>query len=124
MRRFIFGKVYNLRFREMGRLILLCLLPCILIGSQTCASAVQSVHVMWNPSNGTNVAGYTIYYGGTSGSYTNQVLLGNVTNTTIPSLMEGAIYFFAARACDNSGLESDLSNESSYAVPTNPPPTL
>jgi len=88
--------------------------------------AARSVTLAWNPSAGTNVAGYNLYCGGASGAYTNIVDVGNTTNATISGLTEGATYFFAATAYDSSDLESDFSNEISYTVPAsgNTPPTL
>jgi hypothetical protein len=89
--------------------------------------ALQSVTLAWDPSTNIDVSGYNIYYGSSSGNYTNQVSVGNVTNVTISDLLEGVTYFFAATASGTSGLESDPSNEISYSVPTigpNQPPTL
>src|SRR5437667_8053170 len=110
MRRFVSGNAYKLLSKETRRGMLVSLFfSCILLVAPIPASAVQSINLIWNPSSSTNIAGYNIYYGGASGSYTNEVVLGNVTNATIPGLREGAIYFFAASAADTSGLESDLS---------------
>jgi hypothetical protein len=91
------------------------------------ALADQSVTLTWSPSPIANVAGYNIYYGGASRSYTNSVNLGSVTNITISGLTEGATYFFAATTVDSSGNESDFSNEATYAIPqsvSNTPPVL
>lgn len=89
------------------------------------ALADQSVTLTWSPSPIANVAGYNIYYGGASRSYTNSVSLGSVTNITISGLTEGATYYFAATTVDSSGTESDFSNEATYAIPvtvSNTPP--
>jgi hypothetical protein len=89
--------------------------------------AARSVVLAWDPSDGTNViAGYRIYRGGASGTYTNTIDVGNVTTATVSGLTEGATYYFAATAYDTSALESDFSNEISYRVPTsgNTAPTL
>ena len=58
----------------------------------------------------TDLAGYKIYYGNSSGNYTSAVNVGNVNNYTFSSLSDGA-YYFAATAYDTSGVESSLSNE-------------
>lgn len=79
--------------------------------------ASASVTLAWNPSTDPNVAGYDIYYGGASHTYTNSIWVGAVTNATISGLTEGATYFFAAKARNASGLESSFSNEASYTVP-------
>ena len=76
--------------------------------------------------------GYNLYYGGASGIYTNIIRAANTTNTVVSGLTDGATYYFAATAYDNSGVESPFSNEASYVVPltltnsssVNNPPTL
>jgi hypothetical protein len=86
--------------------------------------AASSVTLVWAPSAGTNIAGYKIYYGATSGAYTNTVTAGNATNTTVSNLISGATYYFAATAYDDSNLESDLSKEVSYTNVVMAPPTI
>ena len=78
------------------------------------AQAQSSVTLAWNPDAGTNIAGYKIYYGVASRTYTNANYIGNATNATISSLISGTIYYFAATAYDTSGLESDYSTEVVY----------
>ncbi|HTV62744.1 MAG TPA: fibronectin type III domain-containing protein [Verrucomicrobiae bacterium] len=78
----------------------------------------QSVTLKWSPSTATNVVGYDIYYGGENGEYTNEVAVGNVTNASVSGLIEGATYYFAAKAYNASGVESPFSNQTSYTVPT------
>lgn len=88
-----------------------------------------SVTLAWNPSADPTVAGYNLYYGGASGSYTNGLSAGPATNVTISGLTPGATYYFAATTYSSAGLESTFSGEISYQVPanaptTNQPPTL
>lgn len=92
----------------------------------TSVQAGQNITLAWDPSPGSDIAGYNIYYGAASGSYTNRVPVGNVTNATVKGLIEGSTYYFAATAMNTSGLESDLSNEVAYSAPGSPnqPPTL
>ena len=80
----------------------------------------------WDPSPGSAIAGYRLYEGGASRTYTNVIAAGNMTNATVSGLASGGTYFFAATAYDTSGLESDFSSEVSYTVPlpTNNPPTI
>ena len=79
----------------------------------------------WNPDAATNnIAGYNIYYGGASLTYTNKISLGNVTNETVSKLASGAIYYFAATAVNASGLESAYSSEVAYTNPAATPPTI
>ncbi len=88
--------------------------------------AASSVTLAWNPSSGTNIAGYRIHYGGASRTYTNMVSVGSATSATVSNLSSGGTYYFAATAYDTSGIESDYSNEATntVALPTNTPPTL
>lgn len=79
----------------------------------------DSVILAWDPSTGTNVIGYNIYYGLTSQAYSVRISEGNVTNCTVSGLVPGTTYYFAATAYDSQGLESAFSNEISYTVPTN-----
>jgi hypothetical protein len=83
------------------------------------ALATQSVTLQWNPSTGSFVAGYQVYYGGASGNYTNTLSTGNATKITVSGLIEGATYYFAVAAFDSLGFQSQLSSEVSYFIPTN-----
>jgi hypothetical protein len=81
-----------------------------------------SVTLAWDASTGTNVAGYNIYIGGASGTYTNTLDAGTNLMLTVYGLSAGQTYFFAATAYDDESppLESDFSNEISYTMPTPP----
>ena len=74
----------------------------------------------WDPSPGSGIAGYRLYQGAASRTYTNVIAVGNATTRTITSLASGATYFFAVTAYDTNGLESDFSSEISYTVPRSP----
>jgi len=80
-------------------------------------SSGSSVTLTWDPpttnEDGTpleDLAGYKIYYGGSSRDYTVSIDVGNVTIYRIDNLPPGT-YYFAATAYDTSGNESDYSNE-------------
>ncbi len=87
-----------------------------------CISNVYSAQatMSWNPNNEGELAGYKVYYGNSSGSYSSSIDVGNQTSYTISNLVEGEIYFFAATAYDLAGNESGYSNEVSYDVPLEP----
>ena len=71
-----------------------------------------SVTLAWDASTpGTNVAGYTIYYGVSPGNYTNQVEVGLATAGVVSNLVAGTTYCFAVTAYSSEGLESDYSSE-------------
>jgi fibronectin type 3 domain-containing protein len=66
------------------------------------------------------VAGYRVYYGTASGSYSQAKGSGlYVTNTTytVPSLTSGSTYYFAVTAVDASGNESAYSTEATKVMP-------
>lgn len=82
-----------------------------------------SLNLSWQASAG--ATGYRIHYGPSSGTYTNSIDVGNVTQTTINGLTDCANLFFAATAYNAAG-ESGYSNVvSSWPRPviTNVTPT-
>lgn len=80
-------------------------------------AAARDLALSWNANTDPAVAGYNLYYGTSSGNYTNKVNVGNVTTATIPDLAAGVTYYFSATAYDAAGNESDFSNETSFLVP-------
>jgi hypothetical protein len=74
-------------------------------------SGRASVALAWDASPDSAVAGYRLYYGTESGSYSNSVMVGVATQATITGLLEGVTYYFACVAYDDAGAESDFSNE-------------
>jgi len=59
----------------------------------------------------TDLAGYKIYYGTASRSYTQIIDVGNKTIQTVPNLSEGVTYYFAVTAYNTAQKESKYSNE-------------
>lgn len=80
--------------------------------------AQNFVDLSWDASPDTNVIGYNLYYGVSSGDYTTKLTVGNSTTLVVTGLVEGVTYYFAATDYDSSGDESDFSNEASYSVPS------
>lgn len=82
------------------------------------------VTLAWDPPTVTsNLVGYVVYYGTTSGSYSGSTNVGNVTTATVQGLTPSTTYYFAASSVDNRGYISDYSTEISYLTP-DPVPTL
>ena len=64
----------------------------------------------------TDLAGYKVYYGTTSGVYDNVIDVADVTTYTLTDISPGT-YYFAVTAYDDGGNESDYSNEVSKTIP-------
>jgi hypothetical protein len=62
-------------------------------------------------------AGFVLYCGASSASFTTRIDVGNTTSYTIPGLLAGATYFCAVTAYDASGKESTYSNQIQFTVP-------
>jgi hypothetical protein len=78
----------------------------------------QSVTLAWDPSvPSTDVAGYFIYYGESTRSYTNKVDIGLGTSAVVSNLVAGTTYYFVTTAYTASGLESDFSSEVVWQSP-------
>lgn len=79
------------------------------------------VTLTWDANTDQNLAGYKLYFGTASKSYTGSVNVGNTTSYTLANLADGEIYYFAATAYDGYGNESDYSAELAHAVGNHPP---
>jgi len=82
------------------------------------AGGIASVNLAWNASPSSNVAGYIVAYGQSSGSYAANIDVGNVTTYTVPGLQEGSKYYFAAKVYNSARtLQSAYSNEVNLTIP-------
>jgi len=82
-----------------------------------CAAEVT---LAWDANPEPSVLGYRVYYGKTSGSYTNVLDAGNRTDCVIAGLDPGATYFFVCTAYSATGDESNFSGEIVYASESQP----
>ena len=104
-------------FARRKKFLTLFLLVSILVfGSSLEASAVN-VKLAWDPSPEPLVTGYRLYYGTSSGNFTNVVDAGNRTEYTVTGLNAGTSYYFVVTAYTGAGDESTFSNMASYTVP-------
>ncbi|MFZ0826422.1 MAG: fibronectin type III domain-containing protein [Verrucomicrobiia bacterium] len=92
----------------------------LVLAAFSCTVQAASVTLAWNASTDPTVSGYNLYYGGTSGSYTNKVSVGLATRNVTPGLLVGVTYYFAATTYNAAGMESLYSGEVSYTVPPQP----
>ena len=93
--------------------IALCLLASLIVSN---AFAAQ-VTLAWNPNTESDLAGYRVHSGSTSGSYAMHIDVHNVNTYTVTGLTDGQTYYFAATAYNSAGNESGFSNQVSYSVP-------
>lgn len=84
---------------------------------------MQSAIIRWNPSPDFQVVGYNVYYGPSSGNYTNIISAGTNTSWLLSGLQPGGVYYFAVTDYNGAGIESAFSEEAKYFVPSNDPPT-
>lgn len=100
-------------------------LPAFTINVLAAGSGTGSATLSWTaPTKNTdgtaltNLAGYIVYWGTTSGSYSHSVSLNNpgLTSYVIDGLAAGT-YYFALQAVDSSGVQSSFSNQASKTIP-------
>jgi len=93
-------------------ILMLVLLSLFLFLTPGIGNAGQ-VTLAWDMNSEPNVTGYKIYYGTASRNYDWVIDVGKVTEVTITDLPNGATYYFAATAYDNSNppIESEHSDE-------------
>jgi hypothetical protein len=97
----------------------------LFIGCLFSSAFAADVKLSWNANSETDIAGYRIYKGLQSGTYTSNVFSSNPTTTaTMTGLEEGKTYYFAATAINSASQESDYSNEVVYQVPVSVPVTF
>ena len=84
------------------------------------AGATGSVTLHWDQNVEPDIAGYHLFYGVTSGSYTDEMDVGNTTTATVPGLADGGTDLFVVTAYNTVTMESPPSNEVSATV--GPPP--
>ncbi|MCP4251979.1 MAG: fibronectin type III domain-containing protein [Candidatus Scalindua sp.] len=79
---------------------------------------LSQVTLTWDPNSESDLAGYKLHYGTTSGSPNLVLDVGNQTFGTIPNLISGQTYYISVTAYDTSGNESTSLSEVIHIVPT------
>jgi len=64
----------------------------------------------------TDLQGYKVYYGVSSGNYTQMIDVGNVNLYTLSGLTKGTTYFFTVTTYNSSGIESNYAVEDSKTI--------
>lgn len=68
----------------------------------------------WSPSISPGVVGYNLYYGTNVGAYTTEIPVGPVTNCEVTNLLRGWRYWFACASVNSQGIQSALSEPTSF----------
>ncbi|KKM18741.1 hypothetical protein LCGC14_1662690 [marine sediment metagenome] len=76
----------------------------------------ESVTLAWDANSESDLAGYKMYVGNVSGTYTSITDVTNVTQYEVLNLIVGTTYYFAVTAYDTSANESGYSNEISTTI--------
>ncbi len=82
----------------------------------TKTASAGELTVSWDANAESDLKGYKLYYGTSTGNYNTVVDVGNVINYNLTGLSEGETYFFAVTAYDTAYNESGFSDEVSAQV--------
>jgi hypothetical protein len=79
-----------------------------------------ALEATWKENTESDLAGYRLMWGATSGLYTDSLLLGRVSHQRINGLVDGTRYYATITALDSSGHESGPAPEQSAVPGTQP----
>ena len=99
-----------------GKRTLFLLLPVLLILAGVNSVLSQGVVISWSSNTESDLAGYKVYYGGSSGIYYFSEDVGQSTEWILPELPDEDILYFAVTAYDSEGNESDYSEEALFYI--------
>ncbi len=80
-------------------------------GDLTAVAIDGAVDLTWSPNREHDLSGYRIYYGTSTGNYSQVVRLGKVTSYRLGGLSNGVRIYISASAIDTSGNESEKASE-------------
>ena len=84
----------------------------------------ESLFLEWSPNSESDLAGYNVYYGISSGSYGDPIDVGNVTSYELTELDAGVRYYVAITAYDTADNESEKSDEENGVPADTENPTI
>ena len=110
-------------FKPLIRISVRFLLSSTFFLSHVPLVRAANVLVSWSANTESDLAGYEVYYGTSSGNYGTPTNVGKVTSYTVTGLNSGT-FFFALKAYDTAGNRSGFSEQVSVTLQeTTPPPT-
>jgi hypothetical protein len=83
----------------------------IIIMLSPAAAAAGALTLAWDPNPESDLAGYIVRYGTSSGAYTQQVDVGNRTSWRVEGLTNNVRYYLVVQAYNSAGLTSPFSAE-------------
>jgi hypothetical protein len=85
-----------------------------------CSTSSYATAVLeWDANPESSVAGYNVYLGNASRSYSQVIDVGLQTSYQLTNVNVGVTYFIAVTAYDSGRLESPFSDEVIYTLPVN-----
>lgn len=86
------------------------------LSSGTASGTITTATLSWNTNTETDLGGYKVYMGTSSGLYGSPIDVGKATSYVMANLKVGNTYYFSVSAYDTSGNESLHSSEVSKSV--------
>ena len=75
------------------------------------SARAATLTLAWNPNPESDLAGYFVYWGTQSGSYTSSLIVGNRTEQQVTGLADNTTYYFVVKAYNTAGSFSGPSAE-------------
>jgi PKD repeat protein len=104
------------------RILWVLIAAALLLGIRPVAATAGSLSLAWDPNTEDDLAGYKVYIGTASQTFSQIIDVGHMTAFTVTDLLEGETYFSTVTAYDIFVNESDFSNEVSTTIPVTAPP--
>lgn len=84
----------------------------------------ESITLAWDANTESDLDGYKLYYGTSTGNYLTPIDVGNVTTYELSGLDTGVTYYIALTAYDTVNNESEKSDEISASPPDTEAPSV
>lgn len=93
-------------------LALVALSPLLIFSASQAADVpAPPVNLVWNPNPESNIAGYKVHFGSSSGNYSQVIDVPGQNFAALPQLILGNTYYLAVSAYNTDGQESPKSTE-------------
>jgi len=100
----------------LSRCLLTTIFLCLFLAGFSTGHAAE-ITLLWDKNTETDIEGYRVYTGTTSKSYGTSPICqvdSNWNSCTVSVAQDGKTHYYAVKAYNTEGLESDFSNEVSY----------